>query len=126
MLCNYLLSHNPAAKEFGLVHGRKKIRGQNQVKLECGPMPNVMAAQKNIGGAVCKSSIIPFLVRRHKVWLMAAARVPCSNAANIGEHKTWMQSDFCSWQNSVREQEPPKCIYSVPAQETVKHPAKFG
>ena len=67
-------------------------------------MPNVMAAQLNIGGALCGSSIIP----RHKVWLTAAAHMPCSNAAHIGERKTWMQSDFCTWQNSVRRQEPPK------------------
>jgi len=79
----------------------------------------------NIVGALCKSSIIPFLVPRHKVWLKTAARVPCSNAANIGERKTWMQSEFCSWQNSVRGQEPPKFICTVPAQETAKHPAKF-
>ena len=53
-------------------------------------MPNVMAAQPNIGGAVCESSLIPFLVPRSKVWLTAAAGVPCSNAANIVERKTWM------------------------------------
>jgi len=48
-----------------------------------------------------------------------------SNAANIGERKTWTQSEFCTWQNSVRWQEPPKMyIYSVPAQ--AKHRAKFG
>jgi len=51
----------------------------------------------------CESSVIPFLVvPRHKVWLTAAARVPCSNAANIGEHKTWTQSEF------RLGQEPPK------------------
>jgi len=55
-------------------------------------MPNVMAAQPSIGGALCKTSVIPFLVPGHKVWLMPAARVPCSNAANIGERKTWTQS----------------------------------
>jgi len=27
--------------------------------------------------------------------------VPCSNAANIGERKIWMQSEFCSCQNSI-------------------------
>jgi len=60
-------------------------------------MPNVMAAQTNIGGAVCESSVIPFLVPRHKVWLTAAAGVPCSNAANIGERKTQRtQSEFFS------------------------------
>jgi len=31
----------------------------------------------------------------------ATARVPCSNAANIGERKTWTQSEFFTWQNSV-------------------------
>ena len=74
-----------------------------------GPMPNVMAAQPNIGGALCKSSVIPFLVQCYKVWLTAAARVPCSNTANIGECKTCTLSEFCK--NSVREQEPQKCIY---------------
>jgi len=38
-------------------------------KLECGPTPNVMVAQPNIDGALCESSIIPFLVPRRKVWL---------------------------------------------------------
>jgi len=52
--------------------------------------------------------------------------MPCCDAANIGERKTWTQSEFCTWQNSVRGQEPPKCIYSVPVQETAKHRAKFG
>jgi len=66
-----------------------------------GPMTNVMAAQLNIGGALCKSSVIPFLVPRHKVWLMATAQVSCSHTANIEEHKTWTQTEFCSWQNSV-------------------------
>jgi len=58
-----------------------------QIQLECGPMPNVMAAQPNIAGALCEGSVIPFPVPRHKVRLTAAARVPCSNAANIGEGK---------------------------------------
>ena len=52
-------------------------------------MPNVMAAQPNIGGAVCESYVIPFLVPRHKVWLTPAAGVPCSNATNVGERKIW-------------------------------------
>jgi len=46
-------------------------------------MPNVMATLPNIGGTVCESSVIPFLVPCRKVWLMPAAGVPCSNAANI-------------------------------------------
>jgi len=47
-------------------------------ELECGPMPNVMAAQPNIGGAVCEHSVIPFLVSRRNVWLTPTGRVPCS------------------------------------------------
>ena len=69
-----------------------------------------------------------------KVWLTPAARVPCSNAANIGERKSSTESEFCTGQNSefytgqnsVRSKSPRKCIYSVPAQETAKHRAKFG
>jgi len=45
-----------------------KIR---QEELECGPMPNVMAALLNIGGALCSTP---------KVWLTPTTRVPYSNA----------------------------------------------
>jgi len=55
-----------------------------------------------------ESSVILFLVPRRNDWLMPTARVPCSNAANIGECKTGTQSEFCTWQNSVRGQETPK------------------
>jgi len=61
-----------------------------------------------------------------KVWLMPTAPVTCSNADNIAECKTWTQSEFCTWQNSVRGQQPPKCIHTVPAKEMAKHCAKFG
>ena len=57
-------------------------------------MPNLMAAQPNIGGALSESSVIPFLVSRRKVWLTPAAGVPCSNAANVGELKTWTKVKF--------------------------------
>jgi len=90
-------------------------------------MPNVMAAQPNIGGALCESSVIPFLVPRRKVWLTPHARMPYSNAAYIGKLKTWTQTEVCTWQNSVRGQKPPKVyIHSVAVQETGKHRAKFG
>jgi len=49
----------------------------------------------------------------HKVWLTPTARVPCSNAANIRAQKTRTQSQFCTWQNSLRGQEPPKDVYIV-------------
>ena len=73
-------------------------------------MPNMIAALPNIGGALC-CSVIPFVVPRRKVWMTPAAGVPCSNAANIGERKTWTSSEFCIGQNSVKGQEPPK-IYT--------------
>ena len=69
-------------------------------------MPNVTAALTNIGGALYKSSSIPFLVPRRKVWLTPTVRVPCSNAANIGKRKTWTQSEFCTWQNPRRARAP--------------------
>jgi len=77
-------------------------------------MPTVMAALSNVGGALCESSVIPLPVPRRKVWLMPTARVPCSNAANIGEHKTLTQSEFRTWQNSVNEQEPTKIFKVFP------------
>ena len=46
---------------------------------------------------------IPF---RRKDSLMPAAGVLCSNAANIGESKTWTESEFCTWQNSVKARAP--------------------
>jgi len=52
-------------------------------------MPNVMTAQPNTGGALCESSVILFLASRRKVWLTPAAGVPCSNAGNMWEHKSW-------------------------------------
>jgi len=43
--CAYAISRDPYARE-----GVKSI-----VKLECGPMPNVMVALSNIGGALCST-----------------------------------------------------------------------
>jgi len=71
----------------GVVTSENK-RHENIPELECGPMPNVMAAQPNIGGALCESCVIPFLVPWRKGWLTPAAGVPCSNAVNVGERKT--------------------------------------
>jgi len=59
-----------------------------------------------------------------KTW--TSPGICASSSENETQGKTWMQSEFCSWQNSVRGQEPPKMnVYSVPAQETAKHPAKI-
>jgi len=46
-------------------------------------------------------------VQCRKVWLTPTTRVLCSNPANIGECKTWMQSELRTWQNSVTGQQPP-------------------
>jgi len=78
-----------------------------KLELECGTMPNVMATLPNIGRALCQSSLIPFLVRPAK-FSWCTLRMPCSNAANTGERKTWTQSKFCTWKNSIRGEEPPK------------------
>ena len=67
------------ADRYAYVHKTVK----NIHTLECGLMPNVMAALPNIGGTLCEGSVIPFLVPRRKVWLTPAAQVPCNNAANI-------------------------------------------
>ena len=40
--------------------------------IECGPMPNVMAAQLNIVATLCKISAITFLVACLKTWLTPA------------------------------------------------------
>jgi len=83
-------------------------------QLQYGSMPNVMTACPNIGGALSESSVIPFLVPRRKVWLTTAAGVPCSNAANTGERKTWTFSEYCTGQNSARgSRATEKCIYTL-------------
>ena len=61
-----------------------------------------------------------------KVWLTPTHPVPCSNTAKAGERKTWTQSEFYTWQNSVRGKSPRKCTYSILAQKMTKHRAKFG
>jgi len=35
--------------------GNKKEEIRNRMKLECGPMPNLMVALPNIGGALCST-----------------------------------------------------------------------
>jgi len=66
-----------------------------------------------------------FLVQRRKVLLTPTACVPCSNAANIGQLKTCTQSEFCTWENSVRGREPQN-VYILLAQETAKNRANIG
>jgi len=65
-----------------------------------------------------ESFVIPFLVPRRKVRLTPTARLPCSNAANIGERETWTQNE------SRYVTEAPKMYNSIPAQERAKHRVK--
>jgi len=81
-------------------------------------MPIVMVALPNIGGAVFNAAKFGSrpLLDCHAVTLP------------IGESKTWRtQSEFCTLQNSVMEQQPTKIhvIYSLPAQVRAKHCEKF-
>ena len=55
----------------------------------------------------CRIQVAPSPQCR-KVWLMLPTRVPCSNVANTRGCKTWMESEFCTLQNSTKGQEPPK------------------
>jgi len=58
-----------------------------------------------------------------------AAGVPYSNAANVGERKTWTQSEFCTWRNSVRGARASESVYMVyqpRRQPNIVQTAKFG
>ena len=81
-------------------------------------MPIVMAALSIIGGALYKSSSIPFLVPRGKAWLTPTARVPCSNA-RLGRKVNFAPAKIPLGGKS------PENVY-VSAQEMAKHRAKFG
>jgi len=59
----------------------------------------------------CRILVAP-CAKHRKVWLTPAAGVPCSNAAKIRERKTWTQSEFCTWKNSVTGPELPKMYTS--------------
>jgi len=88
-------------------------------------MPNVMAALRNISGAY-KERKFRTSLPCHTPQCLAdvyTARVSC----NIRERKIWTHGEFSTWQNCLRGREPPKMyIQCIPAQETAKHPAKFG
>ena len=42
----------------------------------------------------------------------AIARVPCSNAANIRERKTWRKVNFAAGKILLGSKSPEKCIYA--------------
>ena len=55
--CNYSNSSggDGDADADGSSSSSSTSRNSNKCKLECGPMPNVMAALPNIGGALCST-----------------------------------------------------------------------
>ena len=88
-----------------------------EIKLECKPMPNVIASQPNIGGALCESSVIPFPVLSRKVWLTPAAGVPCSTLPISENARLGRNMHFAPGKIPLGGKSPRKCIYSVAAQE---------
>jgi len=60
----------PESVPAPLIYSKQMIN----MELECGPVPNMMAALPNIGGAS---------VQHRKVWLTPTTKVPCINAAKM-------------------------------------------
>ena len=48
-------NHRAKVLSPALLHRAAITKERNRTKLECGPMPNVMAALPNIGGALCST-----------------------------------------------------------------------
>jgi len=91
----------------------KKLNLTRQKQTRMWPMPNVMAAQPNIGGALCKSSVIPFPVPCCTVWLIPAAGVMCSDAANIGELQKLDVKYILHWAKFHQGATAPESVYIV-------------
>ena len=89
-------------------------------------MPNVMAAQQNIGGALYESSVTPFPCTTPQsltaicCWSAVQRRCQYENA-RLGRKVNFAAAKIPSGGKSRQ-----KCIYCVPAQETAKYRAKFG
>ena len=52
-MCQSMVDIQSAAAEIR--RGKKERRTNHSMKLECGPMPNLMVALPNIGGALCST-----------------------------------------------------------------------
>jgi len=66
-------------------------------------MPNVSAAQPNIGGALYENFVIPFLVLRRKVCMTPTAPVPFSNAANNEDFDTKWILHWAKFRQGARD-----------------------
>jgi len=82
-----------------------------------------MAAQSNIGGALCESSVIRFCTTPQRLAEAhcRAVTLPIYENAGLGRKVNFARSRIPSGAKA-----PKKRTYSVPAQETVKDRAKFG
>jgi len=91
-------------------------------------MPNVMAAQAKIGGALYESYVISFHSLYHAAKfdchpLLECLRVtlPIYENARLGCKVNFAAGKLPPGNKSLR-----KCMHNVPAQETAKHRARFG
>ena len=92
-----------------------------------GQCPTWWLPSRFIGGALCKSSAIPFLVLCaakfgwRPLLECRAVSLPIYEKARLGRKVNFAPDKIPSGGKSLQ-----KCIYSVAAQETAKHRARFG
>jgi len=92
------------------IHHRRSF-----AKLECGPMPQRHGRPAEYRWRHLQKfrNSIP-CIPHHKVWLTAAARVPYSNAGNIGERKSWTKVKFAPGKIPSGARAPPqKKMYTL-------------
>jgi len=80
----------------------------------------------HISGAVCESSIIPFLVPHHKVCLKTSAQCHAATLPKYKNSRLGCKVNFAPGKIPSGDKSSRKCIYTVPAQEMAKHRAKSG
>jgi len=103
----------------------------NPAQLQCGPMPNVMATQPNIGGALCKSSVIPFLVPRRKSPRKCIYSVPAQETARDRAKFGWppvsdIAADEAKTRNPLKFAGVPQTPELISAVSGPKFPILWG
>ena len=53
--CHFTVTTRVSVVRVGVSDVKTRFFHENIIKLECGPMPNVMVALPNIGGALCST-----------------------------------------------------------------------
>jgi len=89
-------------------------------------MPNVMAAQRNIGGALCNIPQFHSLYHaakfgRRRLLECRAVTLPIQENARLRR-----KLNFAPYKIPSGGKSSQMCIYSVPQDEAAKHSAKFG